>query len=188
MLLRILTYYQVMPAYLDFISVFGSQTGPRDLRFSSFREQTFITQEIRGPAAPSLGRSGRQFQLCYNLKSVACTSAVETAAKSKRWSIRQAAFHHQFDMEEGTSLWIVTKGDLEIKNRIEDMTGPLGRSEDRNVATTAGCFKTSLSVHSLCCNWATEDWRWYIQWLEEVIDNEVSNTWHKSLRVGELTI
>src|ERR1700722_813047 len=76
MLLRILSYHQVMPAYLDFISVFGSQDDPKDLRFSGFREQTLISKgdKIRGPEVTSLGRSGRQIQLCYNLKAVACTS------------------------------------------------------------------------------------------------------------------
>lgn len=183
MLLRILTFYQVMPTYLDFISVFGSQDDPRDLRYSGFREQTFITNggKPRGPAVESLGRSGRQYQLCYNLKGVACTSPADTTVKKKKWSIRQAAFHHQFDVKYGTSLWIVTKGDLEIKNRIEEMTGPVGRPEDRKVTTPEDCFHTSLSVHLLCCNWATEEWRWYIQWLEIVIDDEVSNQAGNSL-------
>jgi hypothetical protein len=177
MLLRILTYHQVMPAYLDFLSVFGSQDNPRDLRYSGFREQTFITRGTvpRGPAVPVLGRSGRQYQLCYNLKAVASTSLPNTPVKNKTWSIRQAAFHHQFDVELGTSLWIVTKGNLQIRDRIEEMTGQKGRLEDRNVQTLHDCFKFSLKVHLLCCNWSTEEWRWYIQWLEEVIDEDVSS-------------
>lgn len=178
MLLRVLSYHQVMPAYLDFISVFGSQDDPRDLRFSGFREQTLISQgsNIRGPAVLSLGRSGRQIQLSYNLKAVACTSLIN--AENKTWSIRQTAFHHQFDVENGKSLWIVTKGDLQIKDRIEEMTGQNGKPEDRNVSTLQDCFKFSLKSHLLCCHWSTEEWRWYIQWLEEMIDIEV----RKSLR------
>jgi hypothetical protein len=163
-----------MPAYLDFISVFGSQDDPRDLRFSGFREQTLIAKgpNIRGPAVLSLGRSGRQFQLCYNLKAVACTSPINE--KNKTWSIRQTAYHHQFDVEKGASLWIVTKGDLQIKDRVEEMTGQNGKPEDRNVSTLQDCFKFNLKVHLLCCHWSTEEWRWYIQWLEEMIDIEVS--------------
>jgi hypothetical protein len=173
MLLRTLSYHQVMPSYLDFIFVFGSQSEPRDLRYSGFREQTLLSSPARGLSVPSLGRSGRQFQLCYNLKAVACISPLETPTKQKRWSIRQAAFHHQFDVVEGTTLWIVTKGDLEIKDRVEDMTGLDGRLDDRAFGTLQECFQSSLAVHLLYCQWSVEEWRWYVQWLEDIIEREV---------------
>jgi hypothetical protein len=174
MAVRILSYHQVMPGYLDFISVFGSQTKPRDLRFSGFREQTLLSTPPRGLVAPELGRSGRQFQLCYNVKSVFCLSSTDTPLQKKEWSIRQAAIHHQFDVVEGTTLWIMTKGNLDFKNRVQDMTGRNGRPEDRAFGTTEECFKSSLAIHLMCCHWSTEEWRWYIQWLEDVIDEDVS--------------
>lgn len=176
MLVRILSYHQVMPGYLDFMFVFGLQSEPRDLRFSGFREQTLLTTPPCGPAVPGLGRSGRQFQICYNLKSVACSSATSISAKQKSWSIRQAAFHHQFDVLEGTTLWIVTKGNLDIKTRVENMTGKDGRPDDRAFDSPEDSFKSSLAVHLLYCHWSGEEWRWYIQWLEDVIDQEVSQT------------
>ena len=168
MFLRILTYHQVIPSYLDFIAVFGSQSEPQDLRFSGFREQVSLTTPPRAPEIRSLGRSGRQYQLCYNLKGVG------KSIDKKSWSIRQVAFHLQFDVEEGTTLWITTKGDLELKQRVEDMTGPQGRPEDGTFDTPAQCFRSSLAVHLLQFNWSTEWWRWYIQWLEEVLEEEVS--------------
>ena len=176
MLVRILSYHQVMPEYLDFISVFGTQSLPRDLRFSGFREQTLLSNYARRRSVPALGRSGRQFQLCYNLKAVNCLSPIGTPTKNKEWSIQQAAFHHQFDVDEGTTLWIVTKGGLEIKNQIQDMTGRDGRPEDKSFGTPAECFKSSLAVHLLNSHWSTEEWRWYVQWLEDVVDNEVKKT------------
>ncbi|RDW57310.1 hypothetical protein BP5796_12760 [Coleophoma crateriformis] len=170
-LLRILSYHQVMPGYIDFLLVFGFQDEPRDLRFSGFREQNLLNTPIRGPAVEMLGRSGRQFQLCYNLKAANCISLAQTKVEHKVWSIRQAAIHHQFDIETGTSLWIVTKGDKEIKDRIEDLNGPIGQPEDRDFSSPEECFRRTLGVHMVYCNWATEDWRWYIQWLEEVLDH-----------------
>ncbi|KAI9776788.1 MAG: hypothetical protein M1816_005082 [Peltula sp. TS41687] len=164
----------LMPNYLDFVSVFGSQALPRELRFSSFREQILLSSPPRGPAVPDLGRSGRQFQLCYNLKAVTCLSDANTATKSKEWSIRQAAFHHQFDVEEGTTLWIVTQGSLDLKNRVQEMTGKDGRPEDRAFRNPEECFRSSLAIHLLYCHWSTEEWRWYIQWLEDVIDQELA--------------
>jgi hypothetical protein len=181
MLVRILSYHQVMPSYIDFLCVFGSQDEPRDLRFSSFREQTLISKPARGPAVEVLGRSGRQFQLCYNLKAANCTSPANTKIQAKQWSIRQAAIHHQFDIETGTTLWIVTKGDKEIKDRIEDLNGPDGRPEDTDFSTPEESFKRTLGAHMVYCHWSVEEWRSYIQWLEEYIDREVSNSTCRSI-------
>jgi hypothetical protein len=173
MLTQILTFHQVMPVYLDFMSVFGAQSEPRDLRFGGFRKQTTLADPPRGPAVPKLGRSGRQYQLCYNLKSVALKSKDKTNIKFNEWSIRQAAIHHQFDIVEGTTLWIVTKGNLDLQERFKELTGKGGRPEDKSFGTLEQCFRSSLAAHLLYCHWSTEDWRGYILWLENVIEEEV---------------
>jgi hypothetical protein len=174
MLTRILSYHQVMAGYLDFISVFGLQSEPRDLRFSGFREQIQLSSSALWPAVLNLGRSGRQYQLCYNLKSVSCKPGQTACLEEKEWSIRQAAFHHQFDVVKGTTLWIVTQGRHEIMDRIKNLTGKNGRPEDRACGTVEECFRSVLAVHLLFANWSVEEWRWYIQWLEKVIDRQVS--------------
>ncbi|KAK0113403.1 hypothetical protein ONS96_014269 [Cadophora gregata f. sp. sojae] len=171
MLLRILTYHQVMMHYLDFISVFGSQSEQRDLRFSGFKETSFLSSHHGGQEITSLGRSGRQYQLCFNLKGVSCLTPKEKVVKNKLWSIRQAALHHQFDVQTGNTLWMIAKGDLELKERIEVFTGPYGKPEDRAFGTVEECFKSSLAVHLLQCHWSTENWRWYIQCLEAVMES-----------------
>jgi hypothetical protein len=176
MLVRTLTYHQVMPGYLHFLSAFGQQTRPHNARFSGFREQTSLAPSFQEHAIPDLGRSGRHFQLCYNLKSVACTSAAGTPEAQKQWSIRQVAICHQFDVVEGTTLWVLTKGALDLKDRIKDMTGRNGRPEDRSFGSPQECFQSSLAVHLLFAHWASVDWRWRIQWLEDMIDAEVSDT------------
>ena len=171
MLTFLMTYHQVMPAYLDFILVFGAQSEPRDLRFSGFREQTMISSHTRGLQIPRLGRSGRQYQLCYNLKSVALKTEDPEDLALNEWSIRQAAFHHQFDVEEGTSLWIVTKGNEDLLERFTELTGKGGRPEDKSFGTAGQCFRSSLATHLLFCHWSTEDWRFHILWVETVIEN-----------------
>jgi hypothetical protein len=93
----------------------------------------------------------------------------------KEWPIRQAAIHHQFDVLEGTTLWLITKGNLDLKDRIQDITGKDGRPEDRAFGTSEECFKSSLAVHLMLCHWSTEEWRWYIQRLEAVIEEETEN-------------
>ena len=158
-----------MPSYLDFMFVFGLSNSARELRFSGFRQQTSLSDRAGNPAIPGMGRSGSSFQMCYNLKGVACIVPKTPA----QWSIQQAAIHHQFDIEEGTALWIVTKGDLEIKNRVKALTGKDGQPEDRAFESPAECLKSSLAVHLLLCHWSIEEWRWYIQHLEDAIEAEV---------------
>ena len=172
-LTEILTFHQVMPVYLDFMFVFGAQSDAKDLRFSGFREQTMISDPPRAPTIPALGRSGRHFQLCYNLKGVSFKKKNLENIKLNEWSIRQAAVYHQFDVVTGKTLWIVTKGRLDIQQRFKELTASTGRPEDRSFDTNQECFRSSLAAHLLFCHWSTEDWRWYIRWLEEVVEAEV---------------
>ncbi|OBT87754.1 hypothetical protein VE02_03094 [Pseudogymnoascus sp. 03VT05] len=74
-----------------------------------------------------------------------------------------------FDVKLGKTLWIVTKGNLELQEWIEDMTSKDGRLEDRSFGTVRQCFIFSLAVHLLLCQWSCKEWRWYILWLEETI-------------------
>ena len=163
-----------MPTYLEFVLVFGAQSEFRGLRFSGFREQTMIASPPRGLQIPELGRSGRQFQLCYNLISVALKSENRTNFALSEWTMRQAAIHHQFDVEEGTTLWIITKGHKDLLERFKELTGKGGRPEDKSFATVEECFRSSLGAHLMYCHWATENWRWYIQWLETVIESHTN--------------
>ena len=174
-LTRLLTYHQVMPTYLDFILVFGAQSDAKDLRFSGFREQIRLKISPSEQSIPDLGRSGRLFQMCYNLKGVQFKSHSNESIKLDEWSIRQAAFYHQFDVEYGTTLWIATKGGKDVLKRYKELVGANGRPEDKSFNDPAACFRSSLSVHLLFCHWSTEDWRWYIRWLEEVLDHEVTS-------------
>ncbi|KAH7390459.1 hypothetical protein BKA66DRAFT_568404 [Pyrenochaeta sp. MPI-SDFR-AT-0127] len=173
-LTQIMTYHQVMPVYLDFMLVFGAQSDAKDLRFSGFREQIRLKTPPSEHSIPSLGRSGRLFQLCYNLKGVQSKTKSHENIKLDEWSIRQAAVFHQFDVEYGTTLWVVTKGGKDILDRYKELTGPNGRSEDRTFQDPESCFRSSLSTHLLICHWSTEEWRWYIRWLEQVLDHESS--------------
>jgi hypothetical protein len=169
-----MTYHQVMPAYLDFMLVFGAQSDPKDLRFSGFREQVRLKTPPSDLYTPTLGRSGKHYQLCYNLKSVKFKSKSDENIKLNEWSIRQTAVYHQFDVDFGTTMWIVTKGGEDLLDQYEELIGPKGRLEDKQFQTPALSFGSSLSTHLLFSHWSTEDWRWYIRWQEEVLDHEVS--------------
>lgn len=162
-----------MPDYLDFLLLFGSHQHSREKRFSGFRAES----KLASPNLPldCLGRSGKYFELCYNLKAVAKqTKSGQLAPSDCQWSIRQGAVNHRFDVHKGNSLWIITRAGLGIKQRIESMTGKAGRNEDREFQTPEQCLRSSLAVHLLLCYWSSENWRAYLQWLEDSVANEVS--------------
>lgn len=171
---RIFSYHEVMPVYLDFIFVFGAQTEARDRRFTGFREQTVLSDPPRGLAISDLGRSGRKYQLCYNLKTVSLKSEDPKNISLSEWSIQPAAIHHQFDVVYGTTLWIVTKGGQDLLERYKSLTGKDGRPENKAFGTLEDSFRSSLAPHLLFCHWSTENWRWHILWLEAVIEKETS--------------
>ncbi|KZL74371.1 hypothetical protein CT0861_10670, partial [Colletotrichum tofieldiae] len=172
MLVEILTFHQVMPDYLDHLFIFGLQSEARDLRFSSFREQISLKPSSSAFGISTLGRSGRQYQLCYNLKGMAVESPDAADPMKNEYSIRQAAFYHRFDAVGGNSLWIVTKGGDDISRRFKELTGSKARPEDKSFGNPVECFQSSLSAHLLYCHWSTENWRGYIRWLEFVVDVE----------------
>ena len=174
---RLLSYHQVMPEYISFISVFGRQEGPADPLFSDFCEQTMLGKPISGLKIDHLGRSGRYYQLCYNFKA---PGRVDDPKDSAPWSIRQAAFHHQFDVEKGTTLWLTTRGGIDLYERVKYLTDSYGRLEDRDFSTPTSSFRATLPIHLLHASWASEQWKPYVRWLTTTVEHRV--------RLGLLTM
>ena len=175
MLVRVLSYHQVIPGYVDLLlEVDGHKHARKDL-YSRFLSQTLL-EHTPSLEVDYLGRSGRQFQLCYSLRSIGRTEWNHLVPCHKQWSFQQGAFHHQFDMLKGTAVWIITRADLDLKRRIEKSTEKTGLGEDRQFQTPEQCLKSSLTVHLLLCCWAYENWRTYFLWLEGTVEDEVSKS------------
>ncbi|KAM0807616.1 hypothetical protein AB5N19_07956 [Seiridium cardinale] len=195
----IFTYFQVTPSYIDFISVFtvnrSDEADVSDLRFSSFRERARLGAHSNCLSLPHLALSGKGFQLSYNLKCVSNTtresptgwSRIANTPEEWQWSTRQAVFHHQFDMKEGTTLWILTAARNYLQKRVQKLVGQNGtqtasstndednlqpRSEDRSFTTPGKSFISSLSVHLMIAQYASEDWRGYLRWLEQMLEKK----------------
>lgn len=171
MLTRILTYHQVMPGYLDFLHAFGAQDNPQAQYFAGFYQQTMLGDNAQIPKM--FGRSWRQYQICYNLRGV--TPKRDPHGDISQWSVRQAAIHHQFDVVYGTALWTVTKGRQDLLERFEQFTKS---SSGRFFDSLQACFQTSMQTHRMFCHWAAEDWRQYIDWLEDGLESNVSSENH----------
>ena len=160
MLNFLFTYHQVMPAFVDYLFPFGRQHYAQDFYFSGFHHEERLSIDEGGLNLPELGRSGHDIRMCFNLKSV-------EPSKSQAqwpWSIRHTAVYHSFDIETGKSFWTIVKGDQLIKKRLE-VAAKLGSS------SSTGAFSSSLAAHLVIFDWCRENWRWYINYLEEGLQN-----------------
>lgn len=165
MLMMVLTYHQVMASFLDFLFPFGNQHHAQDFHFSGFRYEDRFSDVDRGSVIPELGWSGRDFQFCYNLKSIEPSKG----QPEWPWSIRQSALYHSFDLETGRTVWIIIKGDQLLKKRIKSATGSRGLPETSCLSTVDRAFASTLAIHIILCEWSGENWRWYINFLEEAL-------------------
>ena len=172
MLMSVLTYHQVMPAFLDFLFPFGLQEYPQDFDFSGFRQHTTLSDFDRVLAIPEVGRSGLGYQLCYSLKAVEQSrSQIEWP-----WSIRQTAIHHSFDVDHGRANWIIIKGDQLMKNRIRLAIKDTGLTSISDLHFVDRAFVSTLVIHMVICDWSCESWRWYINFLQEKFESTTRRT------------
>ena len=165
MLALVLTYHQVQPSFLDFLFPFGNQQYAQDFHFCGFKYEHRFLDVDKGLKIPELGWSGREFQFCYNLRSIEPSSS----QPEWPWSIRQSALYHSFDVETGRTNWIIIKGDQLLKKRIQSATSSRGLSESSCFGTVDGAFASTFAIHMIMCEWSGENWRWYINFLEEAL-------------------
>jgi hypothetical protein len=152
MLSFLFSYHQVMPSFLDFVFPLGKQEYARDFHFSGLREESRLGAKQRGLNIPELGRSGNEIRLCYNLRSVERSEG----QLDLRWSIRQSAVYHSFDLKSGKSLWINVKDNKLIYNRMLEASILPSISK---IESLSEAFSGSLATHLLLCDWSGENWR-----------------------------
>lgn len=167
MLTLLFTYHQVMPDFVDFLFPFGKQSRAQDFHFTAFRQRTRLWKTVQGLRIRELGWSGRDIQICYNLKSV----EPSPSQSDRPWSIRHCAIHHSFDVETGRVTWIMIKGNKLMQQRLAKATSHCGLAELRDFTTVDRAFAATLVVHQILCGWLTENWRWYINYLEDKFED-----------------
>jgi hypothetical protein len=183
MFTAVLSCHQVMPDFLDFVFPFGESEYAQDFHFSGFRAENQFSKDPgaeRALAVPTLGRSGRQFQMCFNLRSVEPV----TYDSRRPWSIRQVAVYHSFDVETGRTVWIFVKGNGLIRDRIRSALANSSKTEKNDIASfdsVTAAFASSLNVHIMLCEWARENWRWYINFLEEYFQRHTRRSLHATV-------
>lgn len=159
MLMLCFSHFQVIPEFVDFLFPFGYQSYKQDFYFSGFRQKTQLAEHWRNNV-PNARFLRKNLQVCYNLKSV-------EPSDTEEWSIRHCAVHHSFDLEEVRTSWIIIKGDEFMKRLIESATSNRGLLGASDFGSLDRAFNASLETHLIFCDWSTENWRWYINDLED---------------------
>ena len=171
MLALLLTYQQAIPSFLDFVFLFGKQANERGFHFGGFRYQSRLSDYERGLEVPELGWSGRDYKLCFNLRSVE-----RARGGGEPWSIRQAAIHHSFDVVNGQASWIFIKANKVLQDRVRSATGPQGLHKVKSYQEADRALASTLATHLILCQWSGENWRWYVDYLEETLQLTTERT------------
>ena len=151
MLVTAFTYHQVMARFVDFLFSFGRQDYPKDFHFSGLYHETHLSDDQPSLSLSDLGRSGIDFKMCYNLKSVESSSSQPQFP----WSVRQLAVYHSFDVVTGKSFWTMIKGDALIKRRIKAATEPSSHP-NLDLSTALHSFLVTLTVQLIIFDWCRE--------------------------------
>jgi len=72
--------------------------------------------------------------------------------------------------------WIIVKGNDVMKDRIERATAGRVRGDLSSFETLDRAFAASLAAHLVFCDWGAEQWRWYINNLEDQFQNTSRRT------------
>lgn len=159
---RLLSYHQIMPAFLDNLFMFGYREDTEDCAATSFQSHNRISSIQRGLEVPELGRSGRAIEHCYGLRSVERSGSEEHWP----WSVRTCSIYHSLDIESGQATWLVLKANRLIEKLVrDDMRSKTSHDAEKTEAFGAAFIK-ALRIHELVALWAGEKWPLYISFLE----------------------
>jgi len=179
------SYHQVMPDYMDFLSVYGMRSSGKvdaGLRFTGFRSRLVCSHPLPGHAIVDIGRSGKRFELCYNLKSAVRQLEMKAAQpldteinqpQDLGFAIRQAAVYHRFDLKTHRSFWMTTDPGADLRDTISHLLrNELQPSEifSDDTSTFNDALRFSLDIHLALAEWVTEDWKWYVDRLEDRVE------------------
>ncbi|KAL7627709.1 hypothetical protein AAE478_001903 [Parahypoxylon ruwenzoriense] len=176
----LLTYYQVMPSFLDLVLTFGVRARPTTQAL--FRHENYL--EIKSPefALPELNRSGIQIQHAFNLLSVERAS---DPSEKDQWPLRQVALYHSFDVTNGRCVWIILKGNNLMSKRIFSAMQHHRSLNAAAISSPETSFIAALHVHMIMLEWCSEGWAEYLDYLDE--DVTTNSVEVKTIPVDKMT-
>jgi len=175
MLAYVLTYYHVMPIFLEYVfpTVYLDRwfkpepDQVQDIYFSGLEEAHQLSAGHDSGVLEGPGRSGTKLKLCYNLRSVERTTS-EPTIPDLHWVIKPIAVYHHFDTETGRALWITCKSTPDFGETIGSW---LSAPEQSKLETKGARFLATLRTHIQFCMWAAEGWKWYLKEMETQVQD-----------------
>ncbi|KAF4902207.1 hypothetical protein CGCFRS4_v002372 [Colletotrichum fructicola] len=165
------SYHQIDPSFLESVHTFGAQDDPIDCGLAHFRASDSLQCSKRDQIElKRLGRSGRNLQLSYLLRSVEYSDSGSTGVWG--WQIRQAANYHSFDVNTGRSFWLTIKGNDLFEKRIKDTCHLLdipSETAQLDKVDVSPYLKASLDTHVVYLSWCDENWRSFINDVEAAV-------------------
>lgn len=162
MLMFLFTYHQVLPSFLDFIHSFGRPTHPQGFLFSDCRRDRFETMLWAGTLTNRAPGTGSGDIRLHNLRAVERQQG--DSAGPLPWAVRQVAVYQTFDPDTSNALWVIVKGNRILESRISQACAKKTMSRKKK---SKDARAMALVIHSMIIEWSGENWRWYLDDLEE---------------------
>ncbi|KAK5695171.1 hypothetical protein LTR97_008677 [Elasticomyces elasticus] len=164
---RIFTYHQAMSSFMECVFSFGFREHSQDCTLAAFSSNNRWSDPQRGLQVADLGRSGRIMEHCYSLKSVERSNG----QLDWPWAVRQCSIYHALDLETAQATWIVIKANRLIEKLIADAIAPPQYRTKLASRSVGPAVAAALVVHELVAAWSSENWHWYINFLESALQD-----------------
>ncbi len=130
-------------------------------------EDTLYARDEELNLLPSLGRSGREIRLFFNLRTVEPTSY----EAQWKWSVRNVAVYLTFDVLTGRSFWMNIKANDLMKERISNALNMSQRTQfkAKTLESAQGSFAATLETLWIYFDWSDEHWRHCINALDQAL-------------------
>ena len=156
---QILTHYQVMAPFLQFVFSFRAREEPETM--AAFRMEDRLHDSDSSLKILEMERSGRRIQHCFNLITV---ENDETQVEWP-WPLRQAATYHSFDVVNGRAFWLSLKGNGGLSKRLKKSIPEHPLLRPSALETPGSRFTAALMTHVIIFSWCAEGWPRYIDFL-----------------------
>lgn len=164
MLTDLLSYFQVMACIVSMLASFGCDAD-KDFQHCQFEADIRLAPDNYSLSVPELNRSGRILELAYVFRTVEASSSVP----GMPWQIKQTCVQHSFDVETGLTTWMIIQGSDSVKKRIMNWVEPSTVGRQHVADSCASAFLSSLRTQLMFCDLSVENWRSYINFLEQEV-------------------
>src|SRR4051812_26343954 len=158
-MLKILSYFDVFPDFMDILSAFGSKDGPIDEIYSTYNFSTFSDKAH----IPGAGQDSFFTECCYLLKYVDLHH--RDVEKDRPWSIRHMGIYQKYDFSTQRSIYMF----LQPSDHITQLLTETLASNHPDPTMKEDFCVDWTHVHLLCIGAIRDHWRDYINSLDSKV-------------------